>query len=125
MRRAVILTLRLFLGLMMMVTASHATNPPPGGTLPTTCPNKALTPTTSNFGQHLRVTVKVTNVGDRDITDAVFKLGLPRTGIDVNTAKASAFPSSRGMQKVTLPTSIYWLYVNIPIKRSRKFTFKV
>ena len=118
------MTLRLFLGLMM-ATASLATDPPPEGTAPITCPSKALTPSSHNFGQHLRVVVKVSNMGDRDITDAVFKLGLPPTGIDVNTAKASAFPSGRGMQKVTLPSSIYWLDVNIPVKRSRKFIFKV
>ena len=118
------MTLRLFLGLMM-ATASLATDLPPKGTAPITCPSKALTPSSHNFGQHLRVVVKVSNMGDRDITDAVFKLGLPRTGIDVNTAKASAFPSGRGMQKATLPSSIYWLHVNIPIKRSRKFIFKV
>jgi len=109
----------------MMATGSLATSPPPRGTAPITCPSKALKTTTHNSGQHLRVAVKVTNVGDSDITDAVFKLGLPRTGVDVSTAKASALPSSRGMQIVTLPSSIYWLDVNIPIKRSRKFTFKV
>lgn len=124
MRRAVILTLRLIVGLMM-ATGSLATNLPPGGTAPMTCPSRALTPTTHNFGQHLRVVVTVSNVGDRDIAGAVFKLGLPRAGVDINTAKASVFPSSRGMQEVALSSSIYWLHVDIPIKRSRKFTFKV
>ena len=124
MTRAVTVAIQLFLGLMM-ATGSFATDSLLGGIASIKCPSKALTFSTHNFGQHLRVVVQVSNVGDRDITDAVFKLGLPSTGVDVKTSKASAFPSSRGMQKVTLPSSIYWLHVNIPIKRSRKFTFKV
>lgn len=77
-----------------------------------------------SLGRFIYVSYTIVNTGFEGVPNAVIRMGLPHS-YPLLVRHASVFPSPKGMERVKLQDAVYWLNVEVPAKRRRKFTLKL